>query len=96
MEINSLLSQSGGVPVPFMVVQEADFPQVFQDPIIKKQKLVEFNDEIDYNSDPELIAKNRKQLLKSLKIEGQFHRRHTRCQHARDPPPRIRCGHRPW
>ena len=67
MEINSLLSQSGGVPVPFMVVQEADFPQVFQDPIIKKQKLVEFNDEIDYNSDPELIAKNRKQLLKSLK-----------------------------
>ena len=66
MEINSLISQGTGRPVPFMVVQEADFPQVFQDPILKKQKLLDYNDEIDYESGPELIAKNRKQLLKSL------------------------------
>ena len=53
--------------LPFLLVREADFPRTFKDPLVKRQSLRDVNDEVDYNSDPELIAKNQGQLLKSLK-----------------------------
>lgn len=66
LQIKSLASQNAVGKNAFLVIQEEEFPSIFQDPILKKQKLKDYNDEIDYNSDKELIAKNKKQLLKSL------------------------------
>lgn len=41
-----------------MLIDEEDFEGSFKHPVIKGQKLSSFNDEIDYDSDRELIAKN--------------------------------------
>ena len=41
-----------------MIVDEKDFDGAFKHPAIKGQKLSHFNEEIDYDSDKELIAKN--------------------------------------
>ena len=66
LEVKSLASQNGSGKRAFLVVHEAELPAIFDDPVLKKQKLKDYNDEIDYNSDSELITKNKKQLLKML------------------------------
>lgn len=42
----------------FLLIHESDFPDVFDDPVVKSQKLSHFNEEIDYDSDPGLVVKN--------------------------------------
>ena len=64
--MKTLKSQRATANHTFLAIDEAELPQVFQDPIIKSQRLENFNEEIDYDSGAELISKNRKQLLKSL------------------------------
>lgn len=64
--MKSLKGQKASGNHKFLQIQESQFPQVFQDPILTSKKLEDFNEEIDYDSGAELVAKNKKQLLKSL------------------------------
>ena len=58
LEIKSLVDESKMNAKPFLLIHESDFPGIFKDPILKGQKLSHFHQEIDYNSDPELVEKN--------------------------------------
>ena len=64
--MKSLKAQKASGNQTFLHIQENQFPHIFQDPVLTSQKLEDFNEEIDYDSGAELVAKNKKQLLKSL------------------------------
>lgn len=49
-----------------MVIKEQEFPHLFQNQVVKQQKLSKLLDEQDFNSDCETIGRNREDLLKSL------------------------------
>lgn len=50
----------------FLMIKEKDFPNLFENPVVRGQKMSEFYDEIDYASDEETINNNRETLLKGL------------------------------
>ena len=58
MRIKSFKEQDFRNFKSFLVVDEKDFEGAFKHHVIKGQKLSNFNEEIDYDSDRELIAKN--------------------------------------
>ena len=50
----------------FLLIKESDFPNLFDNTVVKKQKMSKFFDEQDFNSDLETIELNRIDLLKQL------------------------------
>lgn len=53
-------------PLDFLLIKESDFPNLFDNPVVKKQKMTKFFDEQDFNSDLETIELNKIDLLKQL------------------------------
>lgn len=49
-----------------MLIKEKEFPDLFQNPVVKHQKMSKFFDEQDFNSDCEMIERNKNDLLASL------------------------------
>jgi hypothetical protein len=48
------------------MIKEKEFPQLFENPIVKHQNMTKFFDEQDFNSDCETVERNRVDLLKQL------------------------------
>ena len=48
------------------MIKEKNFPNLFENPVVRGQKMTDFYDEIDYASDEETINNNRQTLLKGL------------------------------
>ena len=53
-------------PLNFLLIKEKEFPNLFDDPIIKQQKMSKFFNEQDFNSDIETIELNKIDLLKQV------------------------------
>jgi hypothetical protein len=52
--------------ISFLMIKEKEFPHLFEDDVSKHQKMSKYFDEQDFNSDCELIERNKGDLLKNL------------------------------
>lgn len=50
----------------FLLIHEKEFPHLFQNEVVKHQKMSKYFDEQDFNSDCETINRNKDDLLKQL------------------------------
>ena len=50
----------------FMMIKEQEFPHLFEDPVLKLKKKQKLVDEQDYESDCEIIERNKAELLQCL------------------------------
>ena len=52
--------------ISFLMIKEKEFPHLFEDDVSRHQKMSKYFDEQDFNSDCELIERNKGDLLKNL------------------------------
>ena len=50
----------------FLMIREREFANLFDDPVVRHQKMSKYFDEQDFNSDCETIERNQNDLLKQL------------------------------
>ena len=60
------LHQAQGKETAFLLIREKEFPHLFENPIVRHQRMSKFFDEQDFNSDCETVERNKVDLLKQL------------------------------
>jgi len=50
----------------FLMIREKEFPHLFEDPVVRHQRMSKFFAEQDFNSDCETVERNRDDMLKQL------------------------------
>jgi len=58
--------QSSAKLTSFLMIKEKEFPHLFENPVVRHQRMTKFFAEQDFNSDCETVERNKVDLLKEL------------------------------